>query len=134
MLKMEWSTAVLPTSEIIGFCNECNTEICRMHYDGYHDHGTKLAHLKKKYAECPNCKAKAANTVKVSPKWKKLDNGDYVAECKKGDFLVWKFGYAYRWRFRTYGKVFADYGGQSYTRKKAQEACERCEEWKEGAL
>lgn len=121
--KIEWSITSLPAKEIIGVCSKCRVELVRVEYSGYHDYSNKLAAVKKRYTSCPKCAAKRG------PKWERQGNGDWLAECKDGDFLIWKFGAAYRWRYRTYGKEYADFGGQSYTRAKAQEACERCKQW-----
>ena len=129
--KIEWSITSLPAKEIFGACRECGAELVRVEYSGYHDYNNKLSRLKKRYKSCPKCAEKNApkRAKKSGPKWKRLGNGDWIAECKEGDFLVWKFGSAYRWRYRRYGKDYADLRGQSYTRAKAQEACERCKQW-----
>ena len=130
MAKIEWSTVVFPVAKIIGVCAECQREIARVQYYGYHDYKWRLNKLKTQYPVCPHCKEEAEMPHQEKAKWKRQENGDWVAKCEQGDFLIWKFGSAWRWRYRTYGKAYADYGGQAYSRKNAQEACEKQKEFK----
>ena len=62
-------------------------------------------------------------------RWVKLENKDYQAKCTNGDFLIWRYGNSYKWRYRTYGKQYADQIGYAATLELAKKACESHEDF-----
>ena len=128
MAKINWNVTVLPTAEIIGVCAECREEVARVPYTGYHDHNYKLAKLKKQIPECPKCKAVFFENAN-KPKWEKTRAG-YLAKCKNGDFLIFRWGKSLKWRYRTYGNQYADCIAYARSVSEAKKACERHKEFK----
>ncbi|MBQ7913759.1 MAG: hypothetical protein IJ308_08505 [Clostridia bacterium] len=130
MAKIDWCVTAYPKSEIYGVCSECKQEVVRVAYDGYHDHRYKEARLKRQFTECPKCKKPVEDNAHLhKPKWEKQPNGDWRAKAKDGDFLVWKYGNAYKWRYRVYGGEYANYIGFALSLKEAKKACENHEKW-----
>jgi len=130
MAKIEWNVTVFPSSEIYGVCSLCRAEVARIIYNGYYDHGIKLSKLKKHFPECPKCRNPIESKKTGAPKWEKQLNGDWLVKTAEGDFLIWKYGNAYKWRWRKYGEQYANFIGFASTLADAKRACERHEKWK----
>ena len=124
MSRLSWNVTAYPLSEIYAVCDECKKEIVRKKYDGYIDYKYWRDKLKKQYPQCPQC----ANH-KCAPTWEKQPNGDYLSKCVGGDFLIWKYGNAYKWRYRDYGRESANYIGFASTLKIAKKMCEKQKQW-----
>lgn len=123
---IEIKTEAYPKKGLKAVCNVCGFVAYETEWDSYHDYKAKKARLAKKYTFCQKCGAVNEGV----PKWVKTDNGDWQAKCRNGDFLVWKYGNSYKWRYRTYGGTYADQIGFSRTLDQAKKACQRHEEWK----
>ena len=128
MDKIIFSTTVFPRKEIIANCKACGTEIKCILYEGYFDYQAKKRKLEKSIKECPKCKAVFIDS-KVNIPWVKLVNGDYLARALNGDFLVWKDGKIYKWRYRQYGAETAQVY-KAKTKGEAMRSCARHKEWK----
>ena len=127
---IEIKTEAYPKKGLKAICKECGFVVIELEWDTYHDYQTKKSKLRKKYSICTKCGAANGS----GPRWERLDNGDWSAKCANGDFLIWKYGRSYKWRYRHYGGEYADQVGFSATLDQAKGACMRHEEWKtEGA-
>ena len=112
---------VYPKKELVAVCTDCGAELWRTAWESYSNYNRlKARALKELHCNCG----------KRSPRWEKLSNGDWEAKSKNGDFLVWRYGRIYKWRYRTYGKTSPDVIGFSYTKKDAFAACEKHKEWR----
>lgn len=120
---------VMPSKELIASCNACNAVLAREPWSGYHDYNRRKAAVEKRFFSCPKCKTQF-QVSRETPSWTKEPNGDLVARCKNGDFCIWKYGNAFKWRYRTYGKQYADQIGFAATKEYAKSACERHKEWR----
>lgn len=130
MTKLILSTLLHPKKEIVAVCDACKKEVKRVAYDGFFDHDKKEAAMRK-IRVCPHCKASFKEDAKaVKIEWKKTVEGDLKAEATNGDFLVWRYGIGYKWRYRKYGGAYADEVGFTNTKKAAQKACEKHKEWR----
>lgn len=118
-----------PNLEIIAICPVCNTEMGRLGYNGYADYGRQLKRLKAQIDSCEHCGAIFREKAKkaVIP-WGRTLSGDYIAKAKNGDFLVWKDGGRYKWRYRVYGGQTPEIHF-ARTKQDAMAACERHGEW-----
>ena len=122
------TTTVHPRNEVIATCGVCGAEIGRLTYDGYADHGRQKARLKK----IPSCKHCGAEYIARPAfiKWEKTSAGDYMAKAANGDFLIWKYGFGWRWRYRAYGAQSPNGIFYAKTRDAAKKACQKHAEWK----
>ena len=120
-------TEAYPAKQIKVVCTDCNTTLATVEWGNYAEYQRKKANLKKWYTVCDKCAPPQEEAQK--PKWVKKDNGDWKAECKNGDFLIWKFGRTYQWRWRKYGNQYADEIGRAFTAKEAKSICENYHEW-----
>lgn len=132
MGKIEWNVTQYPVSDIYGVCAECKKEIVRKTYNGYIDYKYWRDKLQKEYTHCPECAKRNAKPIANKSKWEKLLNGDYIAKCLNGDFLIWKYGNAYKWRYRDYGRESPNCIGFASTLEIAKKSCEKHGEWKGG--
>ena len=124
---IEIKTEAYPKKGLKAVCSECGYVVCEMEWGSYSDYRCKKAKLMKKYSFCQKC---GAVNKAGAPVWQKATNGDWLAKCKNGDFIVWKYGNAYKWRYRRYGGEYADQIGFSKTLDQAKRACASNEEWK----
>lgn len=132
--KIVISSTVLPKSEVIASCSECEAEIKRLEWKSYFDYTRQRGKLKK-IEVCPFCKSSFKEGVITNPpKWERDEKGRMIAKCKDGDFMVWREGRIWKWRWRIYGGVYANYLGRSATKATAMKACERHNEWKKGGV
>ncbi len=129
ILKVNVEPILFPTAVLVAKCPVCETELARLSFNGYHDYNNKRSSVRKKIRRCSQCKA-VFSVSNEKPTWERTKNGDLIAECLNGDFLVWKYGNAYKWRYRTYGKQYADEIFFARTKEEAQRACERHKEWR----
>jgi hypothetical protein len=123
---IEIKTEAFPKKWLKAVCNVCGFVVSEIEWESYPDYRNKKSKLVKKYTFCQKCGAVNEGV----PKWIRVENGDWQAKCKDGDFLIWKYGSSYKWRYRTYGKLYADQIGFSKTIDQAKKACERHEGWK----
>ena len=131
MAKLNLSTVIYPKSEIIAVCSICQKEVGRIAYDGYADHSRQKSKLIKQAEECPHCKAVFQEKAKKPDiPWERTASGEYIAKATNGDFLVWKWGNGYKWRYRPYGQPHPDVVRTAKTKDLAQRACERHGEWR----
>ena len=129
MSNVDWRLVGYPGKELYAVCLTCNTEIVRKTWDGYIDFKYWRDKLKKQYTVCPVCKAKNKQPPVQLPTWSKRGNGDWLAMAKFGDFLIWKYGRAYKWRYREYGRESANCVGFASTLEIAKTMCEKHEGW-----
>ncbi len=131
MPNLNFNTLIYPKSEIIALCSICQKEVGRIEYDGYGDHSRQKGRLAQQVTECPHCKAVFQEKEKTAViPWERTTAGDYIAKATNGDFLVWKWGNGYKWRYRTYGEQAPEQINFAKTKKDAQRACERHREWR----
>lgn len=119
-----------PNLEIIAVCPVCNTEIGRIGYNGYADYGRQLKRLKAQIDGCEHCGASFREKAKkaVIP-WGRTIAGDWIARAKDGDFLVWREGQRYKWRYRRYGAETVEVHC-ALSKAAAMIACTKHEGWK----
>lgn len=123
------SVLLWPKKEIVANCPDCRKELVRVEYEGYADYHRKRKQAENSVAECPNCKAVFQERESVADiPWGKTIAGDYIAKAKNGDFLVWKDGGRYKWRYRAYGGQTPEIHF-ARTKQDAMAACERHGEW-----
>lgn len=123
-------TEAYPSKRLVVACTVCDTVLDSYEWETYSEYQSKKSRLKTKYVSCPECERREKKLAKVKPpKWERQSNGDYQAECKNGDFLIWKYGQAYKWRYRVYGGVYANQIGFAPNLKTAKEHCENYPEW-----
>lgn len=125
-------TTPYPMQLLRAVCEECGHVLITYHWDDYSEYKVQKSKMAKKYTVCPKC-GKVNHSV---PKWEKLDNGDWMAKCKNGDFLIWKYGTSrgvwnsYKWRYRRYGgEVKMDDLGTASSVDQAKRAITTHEEW-----
>ena len=132
MEKILISTTVFPTAELIAHCGSCGVEIKRLPYQGYFDCDRQRSKIKK-IASCPSCKCsfrkESSSSTANMPKWERDEKGRMFAKCKNGDFMVWKDGRIWKWRWRVYGGLYANHLGRSSTKAGAMRACTCHREW-----
>ena len=119
-------TEAYPLKQLRVVCTDCNTTLKVEEWGSYAEYLRKKQTLKKWYTVCEKCTPKADGS---KPIWVKQPNGDWSAECKNGDFCIWKYGKKYKWRWRKYGNQYADEIGQAYSVKEAKATCENYHEW-----
>ena len=116
--------------EIVATCAVCGQVLAKSEWHGYADYKRQRYKLVQRLPnECGGCGKSFIGDTKNLPKWTKNVIGDFQAKAKNGDFLVWKDGIGYRYRFRKYG---AESPREiRYARKKedAFRACEKDKEW-----
>lgn len=133
MAKLEFDTLIVPEKLIIAHCSVCKKEIKRTDYGHYEDFKRQKSKLEKSIFECPYCDAVfIVRATAVCIPWEKTKDGDYIAKAQNGDFLVWKYGYGYKWRYRKYGAQSPEQIHYVRTKAEAQKACMRHPEWKLG--
>lgn len=123
-----------PNKEIIVSCGHCNAEIERIAWETYHDYNRKRVEALKTFSACPKCGAHFKRLSENAPKWEKAEKGvgrgSLIAKCKNGDFLIFKYGSIYKWRYRKYGNLYADEMGNARTKDLAKKLCQKHKEWK----
>ena len=128
------SPVLNPTKAIVVRCGKCNAELARLAWETYHDYNRKRAEALKRVSVCPNCGTQFKCLGENAPKWEKADKklgyGSLIAKCKNGDFLIFKYGSIYKWRYRKYGNLYADEMGNARTKELAKKLCQRHKEWK----
>ena len=129
--KILIDTIVHPKKEVVATCSVCRVELKREEWDTLGCHQRKKKEMEKTIVKCPFCGAvfKEENK-KANIKWERTKDGDYIAKAKNGDFLVWKYGYGYKCRYRAYGAVYADGIFWKRTKDEAMKACQQHPEWK----
>ena len=118
--------------QLLATCAACGKEVMRQEYNGYSDYKRKESKYKSLIQSCPYCKASYhAAQERKAPKWAKKGK-DYVADCENGNFLVFKWGHLWRWRYLPYGatSVRCEDTGYAYSIEVAKRACEKRKEWK----
>ena len=123
---VNYSTSVFPRKEIVATCAECGVELARLAWSNYADHSRQKSKLIKELSSCPKCKAGQPRKAVL---WEKQRNGDLLAKAKDGDFLIWKHGFGYKWRYRRYGNVYADRMGFAKSKEDAKRVCEADALW-----
>ena len=119
------------SKEIVATCSVCVTELSRDEWYSLGDYSRKMKQFKKSIAKCPYCGAVfKEETLKANIKWERTKDGDYIAKAKNGDFLVWKYGYGYKCRYRAYGAESPDGVIWKRTREEAMKVCKQHPEWK----
>ena len=122
---------VQPKKEIVAYCSSCENELVKTEYTGYYDFERNLRKLKKSICTCSKCgEVFLSSSKKDVIQWEKTKYGDYIGKAKNGDFLIWKCGYAYKWRFRKYGALHPEMVFTASTKDSAIKACKKHKEWK----
>lgn len=129
MEKLVFSTTVFPKRQVFATCSACGQEVVRVEYGHYEDYKRQRRKIERTTLKCPHCKAVFVE-LKGGPKWERTSEGDLIAKAENGDFLVWKYGYGYKWRYRTYGELQPKAILWARTVKEAKAACERHVEWR----
>lgn len=62
-------------------------------------------------------------------KWEKLNNGDWQADGKRGDFLIWKDGKVWKSRYRSIDLTRHFFLPVKYYLKEAKKLCEKSSFW-----
>lgn len=131
MANINFSPTVFPKKEIVAKCAECGKEIERREWEYYTQYNRLVKKILATATKCPHCGAVfRENEKKAVIPWQKTTDGDYIAKAQNGDFLVWKYGFGYRWRYRRYGVKEPERINYARTKAEAQKACQRHAEWK----
>ena len=130
--KLNFQAVVFPIPQIVATCGECGAELARQNYSGYHDYNLQKSILGKRIVRCTYCQPKAERAAEKgnAPKWQREPNGDWLAKALNGDFLIWRYGNSFKWRYRGYGKQAPDVIGFSKTVDGAKQACEKHKQWR----
>ena len=128
MQGIKFEPLVSPKKEIVATCPACGKELSRAGWEHYEEYKRQKRKIEKAIKECPHCKAAFAEKV-PQPKWEKTTAGDLIAKAKTGDFLVWKYGSGYKWRYRRYGEEAPRAIYWNRRKEDAQRACAKHEEW-----
>lgn len=126
---IDWRLVGYPGKEIYGVCMTCNKEVVSKKWDGYIDYKYWRDKLKKEYEVCPYCAGKHVKASLTPPKFEKQTNGDWLAKARNGDFLIWKYGRAFKWRYREYGRESANCVGFASKLSIAKKMCAKHEGW-----
>lgn len=123
------------TKEVVATCSVCGTELKRESWHSLGDYSRKAKQFKQTIAKCPFCGAVFKETKSLIWEKKTVLRGrrketDYIAKAKNGDFLVWKWGGGYGYRYRKYGVENPDGIFWKRTRDEAMRACRQHPEWK----
>lgn len=119
------------TKEIVATCSECHVELKRDEWYSLGDYSRKKKQMEQTIAKCPFCGAVfKEETKKANIKWERTKDGDYIAKAKNGDFLVYKWGRVWKYRYRKYGEQYAEFIFWKHTKDDAMKACKQHAEWK----
>lgn len=130
LANLIFNPVVFPKKEIVASCSLCGHEVARRGWEHYTEYNRQVEKLTAYLEECPNCRARFKDSAKkVVIPWERTNDGDYIAKAKNGDFLVWKYGYGYKWRYRKYGAETQERINFAKTKDEAKRACERHVEW-----
>ena len=130
LANLIFNPVLVPKKEVVARCSLCGHELARRGWEYYTDYNLQVKKLKASVEECHNCKARFKDSAKkVVIPWERTKDGDYIAKAKNGDFLIWKYGYGYRWRYRKYGTEAPERINFAKTKDEAKMACERNVEW-----
>lgn len=89
--------------KVIVRCSECGGVVVTVPYKGYREYGCQRRTIKNQHFKCEKCGKSFENSRrKALPHWER-NGGDYIASCATGDFIVWRYGYVWKCRFRLYG-------------------------------
>lgn len=131
MKTIEIDTVVFPLKEIRAICPTCKTELKRVSWTSLSEHQRKKREIEKSVSKCQFCGERfLENNAKAKIPWERTSCGDYIAKAKNGDFLIWKYGYGWKYRYRAYGAENPDFIAWKRTKDEAIKACERHAEWK----
>jgi hypothetical protein len=129
--KVLFDTIIHPKKELVAKCSVCKTVLKREEWVSVSDHQRKKKHIEKCLSKCKHC---GAIFKEMQPKadivWERTPSGDYIAKAKNGDFLIWKWGKIWKYRYRKYGEQFPDGVFWKRTKEDAQRACQKHREWK----
>lgn len=122
------------TKEIVATCSVCHMELKREEWTTLGDFQRKDKRIKQTIAKCQFCGAtfKEARLVwetRTCLRGRRKET-DYIAKAKNGDFLVWKWGGGYGYRYRKYGAENPEGIFWKRTKEEAKRACESHAEWK----
>ena len=122
-----------PSKQIKVVCTDCNTTLATVEWSNYAEYQRKKANLKKWYTVCEKCTPKAEGS---KPVWVKQEDGNWIAKCKNGDFLIWQYEKKsksrnpYKWRYRRYnGEVEIDDFGCAESPQEAKDMITKHPEW-----
>lgn len=131
LAELIFNPVLVPKKEVVARCSVCEHEVTRRGWEYYADYNRQVKKLKTSVENCPNCKARFKDGAKkVVIPWERTKEGDYIAKAKNGEFLVWKYGYGYKWRYRKYGADAPERINFAKTKDEAKRACEKHVEWK----
>ncbi len=133
--KILIDTIVHPKKEVVATCSVCRVELKREEWDTLGCHQRKKKEMEKTIAKCPFCGAVFKETKSLIWEKKTVLRGrrkevDYIAKAKNGDFLIWKWGGGYGYRYRKYGVENPDGIFWKRTKDEAMKACQQHPEWK----
>ena len=131
MEKLIFDITVHPTHELIAKCSCCGKELKREYWESYFSYSLVKRRIERTVSTCKYCGAVFVEKKKV-PKWESTGKRfEEIAKAKNGDFLIWRSGGPFwKWRYRTYGAVYADQIGRVRGKAAAKTACEKHKEWR----
>ncbi len=129
MQEIKFESIVFPKKEIVATCSACGEELARAEWGHYEDYKRQKRKIERVVKSCPHCGELVGAQEEPKPRWEKTLAGDMLAKAKNGDFLVWKHGNGYKWRYRRYGEESPRAIYWNRKRTDAQRACERHKEW-----
>lgn len=122
---------VQPKKEIVAYCASCENELGKIEFTSYYDFDRNYHKLKDGIYKCSNCgEIFRLSSKKDKIPWERTKEGNYIAKAKNGDFMIWKYGYVYKWRYRKYGDKYPERIFTARTKDMAIKACKRHKEWK----
>jgi hypothetical protein len=129
--RLEISVLIYPKKEIVVSCADCKEELLRVEYEGYADYSRKRRLAERQARVCTKCGAMFAPLADNVPviSWGRTIAGDWIARAKDGDFLVWREGQRYKWRYRRYGAETVEVHC-ALSKAAAMIACTKHEGWK----
>lgn len=128
MVHIIFQPLVTPKKEVVAYCSVCYHELSREPWEHYSEYNRKVKKIEKCTYECPHCRVTFKEKI-VVPKWEK-SGSDLIAKALNGDFLIWKWGYCFKWRYRKYGETQPESINYAKTKELAQKACAKHAEWR----
>lgn len=129
MDKIVFDSLWHPEHVLIAKCSACGKELAREKWKSYFSFERDKSRLIRTIKSCKHCGALFLE-MKKTPVWEKTNKKfEIIAKGKNGDFLIWKAGNVWKWRYRAYGELYANQIGRAASKAEAQKACAKHKEW-----